>query len=309
MSQLIIITCKVTESFINSIKGFGYEVMVDENMSYDQLAKAIVSAEGLVVSTRIPIDKHMLDLSLSLKWIGRLGSGMEMIDTTYAATKGIKCFSSPEGNRNAVAEHMLGLLLDLNKRITHSYNEIRRNQWNREKNRGTEISGKCIGIIGFGNTGSAFARILSGFDVTILAFDKYKSGFGNEYIKESMLAEIGEKADVISIHLPLNHETFHFANDDLFNSLKQNPIFLTACRGKITNTEALIRALKNNKIRGAALDVLENEKLGTYNKEEQAQLDWLLTQENVLITPHIAGYSFEALEKMSDVLLSKLGMD
>lgn len=308
MSRKVLITAKAHPYLVEQLESKGFEVIYQPSVSYDEVYSTIPDCVGLIVTTRIRVDKHIIDHAPALQWIGRLGSGMELIDVSYAESKGIHCASSPEGNRDAVGEQAVGMLLCLMNNVLKSSLELRAGIWERDGNRGYELNGKTVGIIGYGNTGSTFAHKLQGFDVNILAYDKYKTGFGTAAVKEATMAEIFSEADVVSIHLPLTAETKHLGNAAFFAAFARPVWFLNTARGKLVNNRDLIAALESGVLAGACLDVLENEKLETYSEEEKEQLAWLLKAPNVVVTPHIAGYSHQASIKMARIVLEKLNI-
>jgi D-3-phosphoglycerate dehydrogenase / 2-oxoglutarate reductase len=276
---------------------------------FESTKNLISNADGIVIRSRFPMDAKLLDFAPNLKFIARSGAGMENIDLDYCTKRNIQLFNAPEGNRNAVGEHALGMLLALMNHLVTADAEVRSGKWDREGNRGIELDGKTVGIIGYGNNGEAFAKKLRGFDVQILAYDKYKSNFGNEFVIESTLEELYANADVISFHIPQNEETLFWANDTFFESIQKPFFLLNLSRGKIVETKALLEAIENGKVLGAGLDVLEFEKASFENFFDGNMpevFQQLLASKKVILSPHVGGWTNESYFKLSDVLADKI---
>jgi D-3-phosphoglycerate dehydrogenase len=275
----------------------------------ERIAQELVNYIGVVIRSRIKVDKELIDKGTNLKFIARAGAGMENIDVAYAHSKGIHCLHAPEGNRDAVGEHVLGMLLALFNNICRADSEVRNGHWIREGNRGIELQGKTVGIIGYGNMGSAFAQRLKGFGVTVLAYDKYKQHFSDEYAKEATLEELFDKVDVLSLHIPLTDETRFMVNSSFIERFKKNIYIVNAARGKVLKTDDFVLAMKNGKVLGACLDVLEYESLsfeGLDKDKLPEAFQYLIKSDRVVLTPHIAGWTYESNEKISAVLAEKI---
>ncbi|UPT68762.1 MAG: phosphoglycerate dehydrogenase [Sphingobacteriales bacterium JAD_PAG50586_3] len=284
----ILIIDKIHPYLATTLSQQGFDCIDGSAWDKGRYAEEIGNYDGLVIRTKIKVDKEFIDKAINLRFIARAGAGMENIDVAYAESKGITCLSSPEGNRDSVAEHCVAVLLSLMNNILRADKEIRQGLWRRDANWGTELMGKTVGIIGYGYMGPAFAQRLRGFGVTILAHDKYKTGFGDEYITEASIADIYQKADVVSLHLPLTEETQYYASKAFFNSFAKPIYFLNTARGNNVDTLALVDALKAGKVLGAALDVTEYESF-SFEALSQADLPapfkYLANSDNVILTP------------------------
>ncbi|MDQ3072719.1 MAG: hypothetical protein M3Q97_05605 [Bacteroidota bacterium] len=293
-----LVTDYVPDGFTEAIESMGYHVDYLPVLDNIQLGAIIDRYQGMVISTHVTLDKLMLERAARLKYILRPGSGLDNVDLDFARLQGITVFNSPEANSVAVAEHAIGLLFGLVNNIPRAFEAVKQHKWLRQENTGTRILGKTIGIIGYGHTGSAFAVRIQSFGMRILVYDKYKSGFGNSIIEETTLQAILENAEIISLHIPLTPETHHFVNDKFIQKAGKPFFLLNTSRGKIVDTASLMDGIKSKKIRGAALDVLENEKLETYSTNEKAQLNELIATGHVIITPHIAGWTTESRKEI-----------
>jgi len=298
----IIFIDTIHPKLIEDLKSRGFICDQAHDKSRSDILKIIKNYDGLVIRSRFKIDKAFINTAKKLKFIARAGSGTENIDLDYANKKNIKCFNAAEGNREAVAEHALAMILNLLNNIRVSDQEIRKGIWNREKNRGFELSGKTIGIIGFGNTGSLFAKILENFNIRILAYDKYKKN----YKFQSNIDEILEFSDIISLHIPLTDETKYLVNKNFIDKAKKPFYIINTSRGQCIETKALIKGLKDEKILGACLDVFEQEKNSFEKIVENTDLKYLIESNKTILTPHIAGWTFESNYKIAETLSEKI---
>jgi D-3-phosphoglycerate dehydrogenase len=304
----VLITDDVHPLLIKGLQERGYAVDFLPQISAEETLVVIANYTGLIINSKIFCGEELLRKANQLNWIIRLGSGMEVIDTGLCQQLGIHYANTPEGNCNAVAEHALGLLLALMRNIVKSNNEVTNLQWIREANRGEELSGKTVAILGYGHTGAAFAKLLAPFHVKILAYDKYRKGFAasSNYIVESTLDDIFNEADILSLHLPLTTETNQWIDALFLNSFKKNIYLLNTSRGKVLNTSDALKMMEHGKVRAMALDVLENEKLNTLNAPEQLILKRLTEYNKIILTPHIAGWTNESKEKIARFSLEKV---
>ena len=287
----------------------GFVVEEDHSSTYDEVLEKIIDYQGIIIRSRIPLDKNFLTRASHLKFIARVGAGMENIDIETAENLGIKLINSPEGNRDSVAEHVVGMLLILMNRLFIASNEVKNGIWKREENRGDELLGKTFGIIGYGNMGKATAKRLSGFGVEVI-FHDILPNLSDEFATQVSLEELQERAHILSLHIPLTDETHYLVDEEFISKMEKNFYFVNTARGKNLKTKALVEAIESGKILGACLDVLEYEKSSFENLETENQdLKYLLDSEKVIVTPHIGGWTHQSKEKLAQVIVDKILAD
>lgn len=304
----VLITDGVHSVLIEGLTAAGYCCDYMPSISLEDVRAIIYQYQGIIINSKITVDRPFLDNATQLKFIGRLGSGLEIIDLEYAKVKKVAVHRAPDGNCDAVAEHAMGMLLSFAINLRRSDQQVRQNNWQREQNRGWELMGKTVGIIGFGYTGIALAKRLIGFGVRVLVYDKYKSNYAKAmpHVIETDMEQIQEEADVLSFHLPSTPETKGLVESDYWKKFKKPLVLINTSRGNIIDTKSLLEALDSGQIIGACLDVFENEKPITYTKEEKLLFQDLFARENVLVTPHIAGWTVESKERLADLLLDRI---
>lgn len=298
---------KVHPKLQEHLESSGYYCQLAYDKNQKEITEIIADFDGIVIRSRFKIDKEFLAHCTNLKFIARAGSGMENIDSKQAQLQNIKLFNAPEGNRQAVAEHCLAMLLNLFNHISRSDKQVRNGVWNREQNRGIELNGKTVAIIGYGNNGSAFAQILSGFGCKVITYDKYIKNIQSEYAQQLEMTEIYQKADVVSLHVPLTDDTNYLVNEAFIDSFKKPFYLINSARGKCANTKDIVKAIDSKKILGVCLDVHEYEKLSFESVEKiPSDLKKLLVSEKTIFSPHVAGWTQESNQKMAEVLFQKI---
>lgn len=300
-----LITDHVHELIPTELKALGKQVDHHPDISNDEVAEIIHRYEGLIISSKTFIDRALIDRAKTLKIVGRVGSGMEHVDRAYCDQRGIVCLNSPEGNANAVGEHAFGMLLSLANNLRTAHTELVQGTWKREENRGFELKGKTIGVIGYGHTGQAFASKFTGWGCRILVYDKYLSGFGNSLIEESTLADLQQQADVISFHVPYTTDTHYYLDEAFIKACKTSVIFINTSRGKVASARALLDALRSDLIGGLCLDVFEQEPVFQDNELDPIYKE-IFDDKRVAASPHIAGWSTESRYLLASILMEKI---
>lgn len=306
----ILVIDDVHPVFVETLQAAGYMLVDGTAMNRAAILELLPDFYGAEIRSRIAVDREFLDRGKNLRFVARAGAGMEGIDIAYAKQKGIVALNSPEGNRDAVAEHALGMLLGLLNNLPIADREVREGQWNREANRGIELGGKTVALLGYGNTGAAFAQRLSGMKVTVLVYDKYKSDFGTNQVIESDMQRIFDEADILSLHLPLNAETEFLVNTDFINRFTKKILLINTARGRLVATADVVEAMKSGKVAGLCLDVNEYEDASFEKyKADQAvpePMRYLRESRAAILTPHIAGWTHESKRKIAEVLAAKI---
>ncbi|MDP3469523.1 MAG: NAD(P)-dependent oxidoreductase [Daejeonella sp.] len=304
MNKRILIADNLHPAFKIEAEKLGYVCDDLPLISRSETLEVLKNYSGLAIRTRFQIDREVIDAGSNLKFIARAGAGMDNVDEEYAKSKKIICINAPEGNRDAVAEHVIGMLLSLLNNLRKADSEVRNGIWDREANRGWELKGRTLAIIGYGNTGQMLARKLSGFQVKVIAYDKYKTGFSDQFVEEVSMEQVVRQADILSFHIPLTYETRQLFNGEYLFHFKKPIILLNASRGEVVNTKAVLSGIRNGKISAAGLDVLEIEKFPALG--EQEWYNELKDCPNLILSPHVAGWTHESYRKISEVLAEKL---
>lgn len=302
----VLIADDMHESIIPLLIEAGYEPVYSPLIRRAEIIELIKDFFGLIIRSKTSVDREIIDAAPMLKFVARAGAGMDKVDQDYLEEKNILAINAPEGNRDSLGEHTLGMLLSLMHKINSSYFEVKQGEWDRERNRGIELKNKVVGIYGVGNMGMSFAHKLRGLDCEVIGYDKFDIDFSNQYISQVSLDELMERTEILSLHIPLNKDTHQLFDINYFEKFKKLKVFVNTARGEIVNTKALIHHLEKGQLWGAALDVLENEKPFTYTPEEKEEFSKLNSFPNVLITPHVAGWTFESYERINQVIVEKL---
>lgn len=305
----ILIIDEVHPVLLDKLQGKGIVCDYIPEMDNNTVLERIAEYDGIILRSKILADRLFIDKGVNLKFIGRVGAGMETIDVEYATAKGIQCLNSPEGNRDAVGEQVIGMLLVLMNNLVKANAEVKNKIWLREENRGEEIKGKTVAIIGYGNMGRALAQKLSGFGACVVAYDKYKTNFTDRYVSEVSLDDVFETADIVSLHVPQTSETIGMVDACFINAFKKSFYLINTARGKVVDTDALVHGIKSGKIKGAGLDVLEYENYNFENfltENMPEAFNFLVASPHVVLSPHIGGWTFESKMKLSDVLADKI---
>lgn len=303
---LVLIADEMHLSLMPMLENLGYQPDYQPKITKSEIIEKLDNYVGLIIRSKTFVDAELLQNAQRLKFIGRAGAGLDLIDIEYVESRKITIFAANEGNRVAVAEHVLGMTLCLMNNILIADREVRNGVWQREKNRGYELMGKTVGIIGYGNNGSETAKRFKAFGCKVLAFDKYKKGFSDEFVEESSMDRIFEEADILSLHIPLTSDSNKWVNADFLSKFSKSIVLINAARGEIVSLSDLAESIENGKVRGACLDVLENEKLQKLTDEQKVVFEKLTASERVIFTPHIAGWTFESYVKINEVLIEKI---